>query len=223
MPAAKRTRSINGQKQSHTTHIGIKPAAQMAKTKARYTAPMAVNGDFAPDTPVIRDLKRHIADHRGPEDLSATARINWDRKGLLVEFTVTDDVHVQPHPAPGEVWRGDCIQMVVGIFYPEQGRHVFRNIFLTQVHDEPHPFILEDPDHSDLVRLTVRREGTRTVYRALLDRTLFPDELKSGARIPFGFTVNETDDKSGFRGWLEWTPGICGSRNYDALGEITLK
>ena len=184
---------------------------------------MAVNGDFAPGTPVIRDLKCHIADHRGPEDLSGTARINWSREGLLVEFTVTDDIHVQPHPEPTTLWQGDCIQMVVGIFYPEQGRHVYRNIFLSQVHDAPHPLILEDPEHSDLVRLTVRREGTRTVYRALLDRALFPDELKPGARIPFGFTINETDDKSGFRGWLEWTPGICGSRNYDALGKITLK
>jgi len=61
------------------------------------------------------------------------------------------------------------------------------------------------------------------VYRTHLDRALFPAELKSGSRIPFGFTVNETDDRSGFRGWLEWTPGICGSRDYEALGELILK
>ena len=65
---------------------------------------MAVNGDFAPGTPVIGDLKCHIADHRGPEDLSGTARINWSREGLLVEFTVTDDIHVQPHPEPTMLW-----------------------------------------------------------------------------------------------------------------------
>ena len=141
-----------------------------------------------------------------------------------MEFTVVDDVHISPNTIAEEIWRGDCIQMVLGLFYPEQGRHVYRNIFLTMVKGAPFALNLESPDNSDeVIKLTTRREGNKTIYRAFIEKALFPDEFKSGTRIPFGFTVNECDDKSGNRGWLQWTPGICGSRDHDALGEIVLQ
>ncbi|MBE6358464.1 MAG: hypothetical protein E7057_04365 [Lentisphaerae bacterium] len=211
-------------KQSHTTHIGIKAASVVAKNKKRYTAKKLANNDFASGTPVISDLTRHIPDYRGANDLAATARINWNDTGLLMEFTVVDDIHISPNTIAEEIWRGDCIQMVLGLFYPEQGRHVYRNIFLTMVKGAPFALNLESPDNSDeVIKLTTRREGNKTIYRAFIEKALFPDEFKSGTRIPFGFTVNECDDKSGNRGWLQWTPGICGSRDHDALGEIVLQ
>ncbi|MBR2344585.1 MAG: hypothetical protein IKA71_02230 [Lentisphaeria bacterium] len=218
------TTDFDGIIQQHTTHIGIKAASVAAKNKKRYTAKKAVNGDFAPGTPVISDLTKHIADHRGAADLSAVARVNWSEAGLLLEFTVTDDVQVSPNTIAEDIWRGDCIQMVLGLFYPEQGRHVYRNIFLTMVNGDPFALHLESPDDSEeVIKLTAKREGNQTVYRALIDKALFPDEFKTGTRIPFSFTVNECDDKTGNRGWLQWTPGICGAKDHDALGEIVLQ
>ncbi len=218
------TTDFDGIKQQHTTGIGIKAASVASKTKKRYTAKKLVNNDFAPGTPVISDLTKHIPDYRGAEDLSATARANWSTDGLTLEFTVTDDIHVSPNTIAEDIWRGDCIQMVLGVLYPEQGRYAYRNIFLTMVKGSPYALVLESPDNSnEMVHLTTRREGNKTIYRALIDRAFFPDEFKPGNRIPFSFTVNECDDKTGNRGWLQWTPGICGVKDHDALGEIVLK
>jgi hypothetical protein len=34
-------------------------------------------------------------------------------------------------------------------------------------------------------------------------------------------TVNDNDG-DGFRGWLEWTPGVCGGKDSSAFGWLTL-
>ena len=50
---------------------------------------------------------------------------------------------------------------------------------------------------------------------------LGPWRPAAGATVGWSFTVNDADGE-GFRGWLEWTPGICGSKDAAAFGRLVL-
>ena len=62
------------------------------------------------------------------------------------------------------------------------------------------------------------RDDVATVYEAALPWTALGVEgMRQGRRLAWSLTVNDNDG-NGFRGWLEWTPGVCGGKDSSAFG-----
>jgi hypothetical protein len=93
---------------------------------------------------------------------------------------------------------------------------------LTEINGKPHVHVFNREETAKVIHLETRHEGDKTIYKALIDTALWPGGLSKGTKLPFSFTVNETDEQ-GYRGWLQWTPGICGGFNPNAFGEVLLE
>ncbi|MBR6471512.1 MAG: hypothetical protein IKS83_06920 [Victivallales bacterium] len=167
-----------------------------------------------------------IADYRGNDDCSGRLRCFWDDQYLYVQAEVTDDAHVQK-VAGEKLWNGDCVQIAlrpdnanlthgydglereIGLALTENGF-----AFAYQWMGGPRQGILDNTP------VSVKREGSQTHYcaaipwSALLMATPSPGEI-----FFFSFTFNDNDD-NGLRGWLEWTPGICGGKDSSLFGEL---
>jgi hypothetical protein len=64
----------------------------------------------------------------------------------------------------------------------------------------------------------VAREGAITRYEAAIPwSALGVTGMQAGRRLAWSMTVNDNDGE-GFRGWLEWTPGVCGDKDSAAFG-----
>ena len=75
----------------------------------------------------------------------------------------------------------------------------------------------------DTGKLAIVRKGNITRYEAAV---LWSDLGVRPALLPgpvtWSITVNDNDGE-GFRGWLEWTPGICGGKDSSAFGWLRFK
>jgi hypothetical protein len=72
-------------------------------------------------------------------------------------------------------------------------------------------------------RLVVRSTPGRLVYEAAIPwASLGAWRPTAGQSVGWTFTVNDADG-SGFRGWLEWTPGICGTKDASHFGRLILE
>ena len=167
-----------------------------------------------------------ISDYRGNDDCSGRLRCAWDDQYLYVQAEVTDDVHVQKI-AGEKLWGGDCIQLAlcpgkanlthgyngrereIGLAFTEGGF-----AFAYQWMGGPRQGILDN------VPVIVKREGNQTRYCVAIPwSTLLMSAPKSGEVMSFSFTFNDNDAGS-LRGWLEWTPGVCGGKDSSLFGEL---
>ena len=73
------------------------------------------------------------------------------------------------------------------------------------------------------LKIVRNEEHKKTFYEIALPWKSLGISLKSAkeAGIVFSFTVNEMD-ASRFKGWLEWTGGICGGQSNIYFGRISL-
>lgn len=154
---------------------------------------------------------------KGPEDLSATARLVHDGKGIRFQVIVTDDVAGEIQ-AKDELWRGDNVQVAFG----QAGSEDFTILDLGKSSEGAVVWCPADSDTTYPgqwdVPIHVERTGTRTVYDAYLPFNklgISPD--KENGNIRFTFMVNEDDGKGRVR-WIEWTPGIARDRTLGSLG-----
>jgi hypothetical protein len=167
------------------------------------------------------DSVRIEKDYGGAEDCSAEVRLGWDATTLYLAIAVTDNLHFQSESG-FQLWRGDCIQLAfregppnaaagydgseyeIGLSLGPNGPEVFQWM----------PGACACPQ----ARLAVRREGSVTRYEAAVPWTaLGVKPMRPGRRLAWSMTVNDNDGE-GFRGWLEWTPGICGDKDSAAFG-----
>lgn len=157
----------------------------------------------------------------GAADCSAEVRLGWDATALYVAIAVTDNVQSQSQTG-FTLWQGDCVQLAfrdgppatttgyegteheVGLSLGPQGPEVFQWM----------PGACPCPE----ARLAVVREGPVTRYEAALPWTVLGARpMQPGRRLAWSMTVNDNDGE-GFRGWLEWTPGVCGAKDASAFG-----
>jgi hypothetical protein len=159
----------------------------------------------------------------GADDCSARCALAWERNGLYFAALVRDNVHHQEHEGQ-EIWQGDCIQLAVRNGAPNtnpdyDGREYELGLALTGSGPQvfrwtPSPLRLPD------VPCAVRHENGYTVYEALIPwAALGRSAPEIGERVTGSVTVNDNDGE-GFRGWLEWTGGICGSKDSSRFGWI---
>lgn len=158
----------------------------------------------------------------GPDDLSARVWIAADDEFCYIAADVTDDVHVQKNTTK-MMWNGDCLQVDLRPGVPPS-RNNFDGVCeiglaLTDVGPQlwqwtPAERLVEDG------KVAIVRDGTHTRYEAAVPWSALPRVSNApGAVNAFSLTVNEADGDT-FGGWLEWTPGICGSKDSSQFGKI---
>jgi hypothetical protein len=195
----------------------------------RLAAPPTLDGSFAEWSadPVIHlgapqnDTVKITQGYGGAADCSAEVRAGWDDEALYLAIAVTDNVWHQDRSGP-EIWQGDAVQIACrnGPPNPQPGYDGSEyEIGLTRGPQGPFAFAWTPaaapcPE----VRLAVVRDGTVTRYEAAIPwSVLGVTGMQVGRRLAWSMTVNDNDGE-GFRGWLEWTPGVCGGKDSSAFG-----
>ena len=160
------------------------------------------------------DPSREHLNWKGPEDLSATARLSQDGQNFILAVDVTDDRHCQPFSGSG-VWQGDCVQFAIAV--PEHSG--LWEIGLTRRDDGKNEvFCWSTPDGLDpapvmkTAVLKTERNGNRTSYQVSIPLTalkLSPKLLRQGFR--FNLLINDNDGE-GRENWIHIVPGIGESK-----------
>ncbi len=206
-------------------HVDVQPPRPQAKAPHRNGAP-AIDGDLA-DWQAIEPVvlgERHvrIEGWKGKADCSARVWTGWDERHLFVAAEVTDDAFEQKqrgHP----IWQGDCIQMALCPGPPRSesgyGGVVEFGLALTPQGPQVWQWIPEAHEVGG-AKLVVKRSGGKLVYEAAIPwASLGSWRPTPKASAGWSFTVNDADGE-GFEGWLEWTPGVCGSKDAAGFGRL---
>lgn len=146
----------------------------------------------------------------GDADLSAQANLARVPEGLLLSLQVQDDIHVQKE-VPGVEWQGDSLQFALSL---PTGQTYEWMVALGE--DGPHARLVGAPAGIATgpvqLPLTIRREGTKTLYDLVIPSKLPGNGPTLPDRFSFSFLVNDNDG-GGRKGWIEWTPGIGRSKD----------
>ena len=200
----------------------------------RVPAPPTIDGilDDWPETPVLeltpdRADTVHISEsYSGAGDCSARVGVAWDSESFYIAAAVADDTHFQEESG-FQIWRGDCIQLAFrdGPPNPDPGFDgTEHEVGLTLAPDAT-PLLFQWMPGKCALRegqLAVARSAGQTVYEAAIPwSALGVTRVAAGRRLSWSVTVNDNDGK-GFEGWLEWTPGVCGSKDSSAFGWLML-
>lgn len=157
---------------------------------------------------------------KGPQDLSAAARVVHDGRGLRFQIAVTDDV-AGPAQPNDQLFRGDDVQVAIG----RADAKKFTVLDLGHSTAGPAVWCSEQVKRGAVgawdVPLRITRSGTVTRYDVYLP---FEKLGLSAAdkNLRFSFLVNENDGKGRVR-WIEWTPGIARDRSIESLGHGLLE
>lgn len=165
----------------------------------------------------------NLKQYAGEEDLSGVVHFAWDDTFLYFGAEVTDQTHSQPHKHK-DLWQSDCIQLALRPSGPARhpsydGVHEF-GLALTPVGPELWQWVPQErvvPDG----RLAVFRHNARSTYEAAIPWHLLGFTPLVGVSLGLSLTLND-DDGSGFRGWLEWSSGVCGTKDASRFGVLDL-
>jgi len=159
---------------------------------------------------------------KGPADLSASARIAHDGKGIRFQIAVTDD-KAGPLQPKDKMFLGDDVQ--VAFAAPDSKR--FAVLDLGKSEDGPVVWCPEHPDPSRIgpwqVPFHISQQGNVTTYDVYLPfDQLGLSVTKTPQPIRFTFMVNENDGQGRVR-WIQWKDGIGRNRTLEMLGHGLLK
>jgi len=197
-----------------------------------FAKPPSIDGrlDEWRDTPAIvlgpgRSGSVKITNNYGGEsDCAARIMTGWDATAFYFAAEVRDDRFHQDEDGRS-IWRGDCIQLAFHKWPPNaKGGYDGSEVELGLTRTRRGPYVYRwMPDEGEVrdARLAVQRtQDGRTVYEAAVPwSALKLAAPAAGTRWTASFTVNDNDG-GGFRGWLEWTPGVCGGKDSSAFGRI---
>ncbi len=159
----------------------------------------------------------------------ARAAVRYDSGGLFLAFEVTDDLQRQSHSA-ATIWQGDSVQFALtaapGTDIGYSSSDLEFGVALTPVG----PLVwcwYAGPDgrtgavvEADVAAVPFAG-GIR--YELRIPRTRLPGiGLEPGAVLGFSYIAND-DDGDGYRGAIEWTPGMTGGKDSSLFGELHLR
>jgi hypothetical protein len=164
----------------------------------------------------------HLEGWSGATDCSARVWLGWDEANLYLAAEVTDNVFHQPY-VHQEMWQGDCLQLA---FRPALKRTPGYDeevsefgLALTTEGPELWEWMPEARTVAE-AQVQIQRIGQGLTYEAAIPWTAFgPYRPVLGSQFTGSFTVNDHDGEK-FRGWLEWTPGVCGGKDASAFGWV---
>ena len=172
-----------------------------------------------------------IASWGGTDDCSMTGTLRWDEDNLYIYAAVKDDVFFQDKTGY-DVWEADGLQLgvqdpaqvgvteaaftEVGVTKTKNGNEVYKYSNMPGVSGGIG--LLDNPD----VSIDVVSGGV--IYKMAFPwkYLIGKDTVSAGDMLRFNISANESDG-AGRRGWIEVTEGICGSKNAQLFGTITLK
>ena len=168
-----------------------------------------------------RESVKITKDYKGAADCSARIQLGWDAKCFYLAAEVTDDKFHQDEDG-FQCWNGDCIQLAFRTGSPKKPQGYDGTEFEVGLTKAPSgPMLFQwMPGRCALKdgRLAVVRDGTVTRYEAAVPwRALGVKSPVVSGRVSWSMTVNDNDGQ-GFRGWLEWTPGVCGGKDSSEFG-----
>lgn len=137
-----------------------------------------------------------------PENFSASFKLGWDDRGLLVIVTVVDDVAFEPAEKPEELWKGDSIEFFVAT---QRGSDQSYQVVVAPGRDAKKPELRSNI--SDYRKGTEKKEKlgievARTVndkgyvIEALLPWKNLKIEPKDGATVAFQLYANDSDKEN---------------------------
>ena len=143
---------------------------------------------------------------KGPDDLSAEVKLQYDREFLYFAARVVDDVHFQPS-AGGSTWLGDGFQMSFG----REDEYAYELLFALSA-SGPDLYLLKSPDGRTGklpgARAAAVKLGNCVYYSAAIPWRALPGiNPVPGGRLNFNFLLNDNDG-AGRKGYLECRPGI---------------
>ncbi len=148
----------------------------------------------------MQDLHFH-----GDADLSADVNLARVPEGLLLAVRAHDDTHDQKE-APGLEWQGDSLQFALSLPSGENYEWLAalseKGPLLNLLSAPPNV-----PTGPQSWPVTIRREGSQTLYEVLIPTQLPGKNVTLPDRFSFSLLVNDNDG-AGRKGWVEWTPGI---------------
>jgi len=187
------------------------------------TKPPVIDGQFSPGEwsdaiPIRLDMfAKKEGDWKGPEDLSATAYFLWDDEQAYFAMRVVDDVFHQPYLG-GEIWKGDSIQIglglspledIAGVYYAEGAMALTQRGKLLWVYHAPG--IPYEGEFQEL-NFAIGRQGNEIIYEAAIPYRSLNFPISSGAWIGLDIMVNDNDGQ-GRKSWMEWGGGLGKEKN----------
>ncbi len=154
----------------------------------------------------------------GPEDLSVTAHLAHDGRGLYLRFEVRDQTHIPGEPGE-KLWARDSVQVGIAV----DGRQT--EIGLTEAAGgSGWCWISAEAAHLGALAtpIAVRREGNRTVYACYLPFAFLGFEYRPGMLVRMTFAVNEDDGRGRVR-MLKWFDGIHPGKDLARFGYLVLE
>ncbi|WP_158289300.1 beta-galactosidase [Paenibacillus flagellatus] len=153
----------------------------------------------------------------GEDDLSARVHFAYDDENLYWAAKVRDNAH---NPLSGSsIWKGDGIQIAFGddgIYGPEMTFHYMNgtvNVQLTR--GSGGSLGLEH------IKAAGARIGDETVYEVRMPWETIYKARPATDRSVFTLVINDNDNTDKVRrGWIEWTPGIAGAKDPDAMASL---
>ena len=161
-----------------------------------------------------------IAAWKGPQDLSAKAKVVHDGKGIRFRIQVTDDVQ-GPMQTKDKLFMGDDVQ--VAFSRPDAKTFPVLDIGLAE--EGPVVWCSAHEDAAKVgqwkVPVQVTRDGSVTTYDVYLpfDQLGLPADSQD---VRFAFLVNENDGQGRVR-WIQWNSGIGKDRSLEMLGRGRLE
>ncbi|HEY8965316.1 MAG TPA: hypothetical protein VIM58_02660, partial [Candidatus Methylacidiphilales bacterium] len=151
-------------------------------------------------------------DWKGPDDLSATASLDYDDAALHLAIDVQDDVHFQDGN-PFRLWEGDGVQLALKLGETAPG-YLQLGLALSPakgvvawVDKAPSAGRIPVGALSGEAIRSVERQGTHTLYRLDLPWALLGSDGPPKEAFRFSFLVNDNDG-NGRKQWIELSPGI---------------
>lgn len=148
--------------------------------------------------------------------------------GLAFAFEVPDDVHRQPE-RNATIWRGDSIQMALSISPAVTSGYSGKDLEFGAALTSSGPLVWcwyggdgGATGRVDGARCAIVRAADRTRYELLLPKSSLPKiPLDAQAVLGLGCIAND-DDGTGYRGAVQWTPGMTGGKDSSLFGELLL-
>ena len=172
--------------------------------------------------------QQHFTDkYDGDKDCSAKLHFAWDEQFLYVAAKVQDNHHNSP-ARDGSIWNGDCIQFAMRrngpapITSSPDGINEF-----AFAADAQGAFIHswaggQQSAEKELKVASVLTKDGITYEAAIPWRYIGLPNATASMQYGFSFVVADNDGK-GLHGWLEWTPGVFGSKAPSAFGWLMME
>lgn len=133
--------------------------------------------------------------------------MGYDDQFIYFALHITDDVHVQSHPA-NELWKSDSLQLAIGsktLIRGDEFAIALSNGVVTRAHYTAEKSLLSAHDLDHVIPSAIKRNETAktTSYKVAIFRSF----IGQSNEFIFTFLIND-DDGRGREGWYELTLGI---------------